>query len=42
MGWGGQGGCEQRIEVVVKMQQKSQRGSGGVVRVDLNKELKLW
>ena len=42
MGWGGQGGCERRIEVIVKMQ-KSWRGSGwgGVVRVDVNEELKL-
>ena len=22
MGWGGQGGCEQRIEVIVKMKKK--------------------
>ena len=28
MGWGGQGGCEQRIEVIVKMQKKGRRGSG--------------
>ena len=43
-GWGGgQGGCERRIEVIVKMQKKSRRGSewGGVVRVDVNEELKL-
>ena len=40
MRWGGQGGCEQRIEVIVKMQ-KSRRGPDGVVRVDVNKELKL-
>ena len=41
MGWGGQGGCEQKIEVIVKMKKKSWRGSGwgGVVRVDVNKEL---
>ena len=23
MGWGGQGGCERRIEVIVKMKKKS-------------------
>ena len=28
VGWGGQGGCEQRIEVVVKMKKKV--GAGGV------------
>ena len=29
MGWGGQDGCERRIEVIVKMQKKkSERGSG--------------
>ena len=26
VGWGGQGGCEQRIEVIVKMQKKRRRG----------------
>ena len=26
MGWGGQGGCEQRIEVIVKMQKKRSEG----------------
>ena len=43
MEWGGQGGCEQRIEVIVKMKKKSWRGSGwgGVVSVDVNEELKL-
>ena len=42
MGWGGQGGCEQRIEVIVKMQKKKVGGGpGGVVRVDVNTELKL-
>ena len=43
-GWGGgQGGCERRIEVIVKMQKKKSEGSvwGGVVRVDVNEELKL-
>ena len=28
VGWGGQGGREQRIEVIVKMQKKSRRGGG--------------
>ena len=38
VGWGGQGGCERRIEVIVKMKKKSRRGSGwgGVVRIDVN------
>ena len=41
--WGGQDGCERRMEVIVKMQKKKRRGSGwvGVVRVDVNEELKL-
>ena len=30
MGWGGQGRCEQRIEVIVKMKKKVGGGSGGV------------
>ena len=30
MGWGGQGGCEQRIEVIVKMKKKVGGGPGGV------------
>ena len=40
---GGQGGCERRIEVIVKMQKKVWgSGRGGVdVRVDVNEELKL-
>ena len=29
MGWGGQGGCERRIEVIVKMKKKV-RGEWGV------------
>ena len=38
---GGQGGCEQRIEVFVKIQKKF-GGLGRVgVRVDVNKELKF-
>ena len=37
VGWGGQGGCERRIEVFVKIYKK--RGSGWVgVRVDMNEE----
>ena len=45
-GWGdGQGGCEQRIEVIVKMQKEKSEGVrvgwGGVVRVDVNEELTL-
>ena len=49
-GWGGQGGCERRIEVFVKIQRKKKfflgggggggRGRvGGGVRVDVNEEL---
>ena len=42
--WGGQGGCERRIEVFVKIQKKK-IGMGGLVwgggvRVDGNEELK--
>ena len=45
-GWGGgQGGCERRIEVFVKIQKKNLgvggRGRVGVVRVDVIKELKF-
>ena len=51
-GWGGQGGCERRIEVFVKFQKKIGGGEGrgggsgggvgwGGVRVDVNEELKL-
>ena len=48
---GGQGDCEQRIEVFVKIQKKKLGGGGpgegsglgGGVRVDVNKKLKfLW
>ena len=50
-GWGGQGGCEQRIEVFVKIQKKNifflgggggGLGCGGGVRVDVNQELKCF
>ena len=50
-GWGGQGGCERRIEVFVKIQKKKIGGVGGEgsgggvglggVRVDVNEELKF-
>ena len=44
---GGQGGCERRSEVIVKIQKQFRGGGredlvgGGVVRVDVNEELKL-
>ena len=45
-GWGGQGGCDRRIEVFGKIHQKKIRerggsGWGGGVRVDVNEELKF-
>ena len=47
-GMGGQGGCERRIEVFVKIQKKIGGGGvlggvrfGGGVRVDVNEELKF-
>ena len=47
-GLGGQGGCERRIEVFVKIQKKKNSGGGGRwggvglgVRVDVNEELKF-
>ena len=46
-GWGGQGGCEQRSEVVEKIKKMGGHvgkgsGSGGVgVRVDVKEELKF-
>ena len=45
VGWG-QGGCERRIEVFVKIQKKNWGGGGlvsggGGVRVDMNEELKF-
>ena len=49
VGLGGQSGCEQRIEVFVKIQKKNfffgggggGGGVGGRVRVDVNEELKF-
>ena len=52
VGLGGQSGCERRIEVFVKIQKKNfffflgggggvGGGVGGVVRVDVNEELKF-
>ena len=51
VGLGGQGGCERRIEVFMKIQKKNWRGGGvglgvggrvgGGVRVDVNEELKF-
>ena len=47
VGVGGQSGCEQRIEVLVKIQKKKFWGRGGWggsgwgVRVDVNEELKF-
>ena len=47
MGWvgAGQGGCERRIEVFVKIKKKKieggGRGSGWGARVDVNEELKF-
>ena len=44
MGGRGQGGCERRIEVFVKIQKQNWGGgSGGLVgvRIDVNEELKF-
>ena len=52
VGWGGQSGCERRIEFFVKIQKKNFFGGGGSVggggggvgggvRVDVNEELKF-
>ena len=38
-GGGSKGGCEQRIEVFVKIKKK--KWGGGGVRVDVNEELKF-
>ena len=40
---GGQGGCERRIEVFVKIQKKNGGGGGGLggIRVDVKEELKF-
>ena len=45
-GLGGQGGCERRIEVFVKIQKKKIGGGGrggvvGVVRLNVNKKLEF-
>ena len=40
MGWG-QGGCERRIEVFVKIQKKNGVGVRGGFRMDVNEELKF-
>ena len=41
-GGGSQGGCEQRIEVFVKIQKKNLRGGGlGRVGVNANEEFKF-
>ena len=45
-GWGGQGGCDRRIEVFGKLHKKKIGGGGGGVlvwgvRVDVNEELKF-
>ena len=53
MGWGGQGGCEGRIEVNVKIENLKKKyffffwgGGGGLdgggVRVDVNEQLKFF
>ena len=48
VGLGGQGGCERRIEVFVKIKKKKKMGAGvggrgrvRGVRVDVNEELKF-
>ena len=48
VGWGGQDGCERRIEVFVKIKKNlfflaggGSGGSGWGVRVDVNEELKF-
>ena len=40
-GLGGQGGCELRIVVFVKIQKRKKMGGRGGVRVDVNEELKF-
>ena len=44
-GWGGQGRCERRIKVFVKIKKlgggRGQGGRVGGVRVDVNEELKF-
>ena len=39
LGGGGQGGCDRRIEVIVKMKKKVGGNPARVVRVDMNQEL---
>ena len=51
LGWGGQGGCDRRIEVLGKIHKKKIQGGGGRfgggwglgwgVRVNVNEELKF-
>ena len=41
VGLGGQGGCERRIEVFVKIQKNNFLGVWEGVRVDVNEELKF-
>ena len=41
VGWGGQFGCERRNEVIKEMQKRQGVSRGGMVRVDVNEELKL-
>ena len=49
-GWGGQVGCDRRIEVLGKIDKKNSGGGGGGargvrlvgVRVDVNEELKFF
>ena len=44
VGFGGQGGCERRIEVFVKIQKKNWGGGVGLgrVRMDVNEELMFF
>ena len=42
VGLGGQGGCERRIIVFVKIQKYSGGGTGWGVRVDVKEELKFF
>ena len=40
-GWGGQGGCERRIEVFVKIQTSSPKGNDAHLRAIIQSE-KIW